>query len=127
MNKRFLRDKWSARSPLRIKEGDYVVATKYADGDPADHFCIGFYDGSFRHFSETRHLVVDGEGKQFRNNGFRRVAKVSVERGTWMVEHLALIKRMGHRFGVWHWLRQPMWVLRHFDIAADREQPNVVP
>ena len=25
-----------------LVRGDYVLATKYADGDPRDHFCVGF-------------------------------------------------------------------------------------
>lgn len=99
-----------------MKPGDYVVATKYRDGDPGDQFCIGFYDGSYDHCGiETRHLVVDSEGKQFRPNGFRRVAKVSARRGTWMVQHLSLIEGMMNRFSVWHWYRAPWRELREWE------------
>jgi len=28
----------------KIKKGDYVLATKYSDGDPKDHFAVGFFD-----------------------------------------------------------------------------------
>jgi hypothetical protein len=93
--------------PPNIKAGDYVLATKYRDGDPVDQFCIGVYAGSFDHFGETRHLVVDADGNQFRRNGFRRVAKVSAKRGAWMVQNLDLIERMKDRFSVWHWYRAP--------------------
>jgi len=95
-----------------LKPGDYVVATKYADGDPGDQFCIGFYSGCYDHYGQTRHLVVDSAGKNFRHNGFRRVARVSAARGTWMVEHLALIDKLMDRFSVWHWYRAPWWELR---------------
>jgi len=27
-----------------MKHGDYVLATKYRDGDPQDHWAVGFYD-----------------------------------------------------------------------------------
>lgn len=75
---------WTHKHPPKPwpKVGDYVVATKYADGDPGDHFCVGYYQGWYDHFGQPRHLVVDGSGKSFRANGFRRVAKVSSERGT---------------------------------------------
>ena len=55
--------------------GDYVLATKYNDGDPCDHFCVGYYAGTFDHAGQKRHLVHDKDGKSFRANGFRRVAK----------------------------------------------------
>jgi hypothetical protein len=93
------------------KKGDYVVATKYADGDPGDQFAIGFYNGSYDHYGQTRHLVIDSEGKNFRNNGFRRVAKVSARRGTWMVQHLHLIEDMMNSASVWLW-----WSLRWSDL-----------
>jgi len=89
------------------KKGDYVVATKYADGDPGDQFCIGFYDGGYDHYGQTRHLVVDSHGKNFRHNGFRRVARVGAKRGTWMVQNIAHIERMMNRFSVWHWWKAP--------------------
>lgn len=89
------------------KRGDYVVATKYADGDPGDQFCIGFYEGNYDHYGKTRHLVVDGDGKQFRSNGFRRVARIGSRRGSWIVKHLAHIEAAKDRFSVWHWVKAP--------------------
>ena len=51
-----------------LKKGDYVLATKFSDGNPADNWCVGFYDrketfGSTNH-PDVRHFVVDGDGKQ---------------------------------------------------------------
>lgn len=68
------------RQPVK---GDYVLATKFSDGDPQDHWCVGFYDQPDR----DRHLVVDAEGKQFRANGFRRVKIISKQRGQWILDH----------------------------------------
>ena len=87
--------------------GAYVLASKYADGDPGDHFCVGFYNGSYDHYGQTRHLVVDNNGINFRANGFRRVAPISHRRGSWMVAHLVHIDRMKDRYSVWHWYRAP--------------------
>lgn len=87
--------------------GDYVVATKYRDGDPQDQFAIGFYAG--RRWSTTepdRHFVVDADGNQFRMNGFRRVKKISRERGRWLLNHLRDIESSSR--SVWWWVRKKM-------------------
>jgi hypothetical protein len=84
--------------------GDYVLATKYGDGDPGDHFAVGYYAG--RTPLNDRHLVVHGEGIPFRANGFRRVKKISAGRGSWLVEHFPEIERSSH--SVWWWARRSM-------------------
>lgn len=76
-----------------VEKGDYVLGTKYRDGDPYDGYAVGFYDGCFDHFGQTRHLVVDGEGKQFRANGFRRVERISSQLGEWIVTNQRAIER----------------------------------
>ena len=70
-----------------LKIGDYVLATKYNDGDPKDHWCIGFYNGVLKLGTTTRYLVIDNDGNQFRANGFRRIKKISGKRGTWILDH----------------------------------------
>ncbi len=112
---RYIRDDWHTAPPVGLTKGDYVLATKYRDGDPCDQFCVGFYDSSFSDGIGSRHMVVDSEGKQFRGNGFRRVARLSHRRGTWIVGHLALIEAHRDRFSVWHWYRAP-W--RELDARA---------
>lgn len=74
-----------------LKKGDYVLATKYSDGDPGDQWAVGFYNGILPKLGGDRHLVVDGEGRQFRRNGFRRVEKISHARGEFIVAHQAEI------------------------------------
>ena len=70
---------------VELKKGDYVLATKYKDGDPGDQWCVGFYDQPLQKGSQVRHLVVDNDGNQFRRNGFRRVEKISHKRGCFIV------------------------------------------
>lgn len=118
--KRYIRDEWSAPTPDNIKNGDYVVATKYRDGDPGDQFCIGFYDTSFDHYGQTRHMVVDNAGKQFRANGFRRVARISKRRGEWMVNNIETIEKLMNRFSVWHWHRAPWSELESIERSPTR-------
>lgn len=92
-----------------LVKGSYVLATKYTDGDPGDHFCVGFYDGLLDELYDSeskRHLVINGKGEQFRNNGFRRVARISTRRGEWIVKHFALIESQD-KISVWHWYRAP--------------------
>lgn len=89
------------------KIGDYVLATKYRDGDPGDHFVVGFYSGSFDNGHEVRHDIVDANGRKFRGNGFRRMALIGQERGAWIVKHAPQIETMRGRYSVWHWYRAP--------------------
>lgn len=70
-----------------LVNGDYVLATKYDDGGPCDHFCVGFYAGRDR----DRHFVVDSDGNQFRLNGFRRVEKITYDEGQQLVEMMPSI------------------------------------
>lgn len=87
--------------------GDYVLATKYSDGDPQDHWVVGFYSGiTASHYNPPRFDVVDGGGKLFRGNGFRRVKKISAERGAWLLKHASDIEFSGK--SLWHFVRCSM-------------------
>ena len=85
-----------------MKEGDYVLATKWSDGDPRDQWCVGFYDRE----ENGRHYVVDSDGKQFRLNGFRRVKKISKSRGEFILNNAKNIEA-NHR-SLWWWNRTSM-------------------
>lgn len=76
------------RMSEELNKGDYVLATKYGDGDPGDQFSIGFYD----RFQDGRHYVVDGDGKQFRGNGFRRCERIAREVGEWLVTYASFLE-----------------------------------
>ncbi len=92
-----------------VKPGDYVLATKYSDGDPKDHWAVGFYDcelPSGHPLLSARHMVINGDGKQMRGNGFRRVAKISAERGAWLLAHASEIEHSGK--SMWGWKRAQM-------------------
>jgi hypothetical protein len=85
------------------EKGDYVLATKYSDGDPHDPWCIGFYDC----FERERHFVVDLDGRTFRARGFRRAKKISKERGDWILSQKEYdLKFSG--FSMWHFARMRM-------------------
>lgn len=96
-----------------MQKGDYVLATKYSDGDPGDGYAVGFYDRLLDKVGGvTRHLVIDGEGKQFRGNGFRRVEPISGAEGRWLIQHFPEFKPLEMDVetealtgkSVWDWL-----------------------
>lgn len=65
--------------PLQI--GDYVLATKYHDGDPGDNWALGYYNGE----RGGRHYVLDGNGQNIRGNGFARAARIRPDVGRWLL------------------------------------------
>jgi hypothetical protein len=69
---------------LSLRQGDYVLATKFADGDPCDHFCVGFVTRVAE--LDGRIFVGDGKCVSFRANGFRRAEVISPEEGAAIVE-----------------------------------------
>ena len=89
-----------------LKDGDYVLATKYSDGDSKDQFSIGFFCGMlFDHNGKQtdRYLVEDDNGQLFRQSGFRRCERISQRIGNLLVAAASMI-RMGDAT-VWHWRR----------------------
>jgi hypothetical protein len=93
-------------NPTNLKKGDYVIATKYSDGDAQDHWCVGFFDCQHGHFGETRYIVVDETGIPFRRNGFRRIAKIKQQRGKWIVDNMKKIELSG--LSVWNFYKCPI-------------------
>ena len=72
--------------------GDYVLATKYSDGDPGDAWALGFYAGEMDMGNDRelikvapRYLVNDSSGKTIRPGGYRRVARVREDVGAWLL------------------------------------------
>jgi len=84
-----------------LKKGDYVLATKWSDGDPRDHWCIGYYTHTD---DRGRYYVIDGNGKQFRGNGFRRIKKIKEEQGKLLLHFSKDIELSGR--SVWGYLRR---------------------
>lgn len=100
-----------------MEKGDYVLATKYADGDPGDQFAVGYFVGMLPKPGGDRYEVADQAGKLFRRNGFRRCEKITHEQGVWLVSRFAEIEAGisefyydddGNRHGksLWDWFEQ---------------------
>ena len=90
-----------------LEKGDYVLATKWDDGDPQDHWCVGFFDGMLKHndLDTDRYLVADSNYKPFRANGFRRAERISQERGEWLLQNANMIESSGK--SLWEWKDEP--------------------
>ena len=82
-----------------IKKGDYVLATKWQNGDPKDQWSVGFFD----RMEDKRYYIVDHDNKQLRMNGFRRIAKISQERGAFLIKNINFIEWSG--YSLWYWKR----------------------
>ncbi|HET7896446.1 MAG TPA: hypothetical protein VFL47_02215 [Flavisolibacter sp.] len=85
----------------QLQKGDYVIATKYDDGDPKDHFAVGFFDSMTWH---NRYNIVTSEGELFRGNGFRKAKKISQEVGAKIVSHIKDIEQNDK--SVWEWVSE---------------------
>ena len=83
-----------------MEKGAYVLATKYSDGDPKDHFCIGYFD---KKTANGRYLVVGENNTQFRNNGFRKCVEISQNDGLVLFSIFKEIQQS--EISLWHWLR----------------------
>jgi len=84
----------------KIIPGDYVLATKFDDGDPCDRFAVGF----FREMLSDNYLVEDKNGQLFSRNGFSRCEKICQRVGNTLVAAMPFI---GDRQGksLWWWRR----------------------
>ena len=82
--------------------GSYVLATKWEDGDPGDHFFVGFVSGYTRH---GRYLIADGDGKIQRANWFRRAEKITADEGAALVAMIPGIQDRNGQSLWWHLAR----------------------
>lgn len=87
------------------RPGELVLATEYHDGDPRNAWGVGYYDGGD---NRGRHWVVDQSGLHLSVNGFRKVEKVSRDRGLFLIENAERIEQDPHHRGLWWWKRSTM-------------------
>lgn len=112
--------------PVRPAVGDYVLATKYSDGDPGDNWALGFYAGELDMGNDRqaikvspRYMVKDGAGNNIRGNGFRRVARIRKDVGRWLLTVAAKQLEQSPPGTVNLWT---MLTPAAFELDADREQ-----
>lgn len=111
----------------QLKIGDYVLATKWRDGDPCDSFCVGFFSGML----EDRFLVVNNYGTLFRASGFRRCEKISHHVGEVLCKAMRIISDRPGR-SLWYWRRHTTQLKKYMEnnekilmnIAMEEEMKN---
>ena len=87
-----------------IVKHDYVLATKYHDGNSAEGWCVGFFDRTEKGEVQDRHFIVSITGLQFRaGSGYRRMSKISKARGEFILSNVDNIE-LSHR-SLWWWKR----------------------
>lgn len=113
--------------------GDYVLATKYEDGDPGDHFAVGYLKEIIDHYGQRRYIVVDNDGNRYRYNGFRRCEKITDELGRWLIKHFPEMEQTKfwyddddqmHGKSVWDWAKEGPKAASEPPLAAAPEEPQ---
>lgn len=91
-----------------IAVGDYVLATKYNDGDPKDGWAVGWVGSITNHFDSIRYIIVDANKTVIgRANGFKRAKRISGEKGAFMVTYGVAIEKW-YGYSMWTMYRTSM-------------------
>ena len=107
----------------RISDGEYVLATKYTDGDPGDHWAVGFLRRRMTEYNPLHFDIVDNNGIPFRGNGFRRIQRVTQRVGKCIVDNTDEIEGSPH--SLWWWKAHYQALLENMgdtDANAERSQ-----
>lgn len=78
-----------------LTKGDYVLATKYVDGDPGDPWAVGFYlEPGPPSLDKPRYRVSHADGSIiYGANGFRRIRRgLRQDVGEWLVKNCAALE-----------------------------------
>jgi len=84
---------------MSIQVGDYVLATRWSDGDPKDPFAVGFV------VSVEEEGFVVSYGYNY-SRMFRKVKKISANRGRFILDNISEIEE-GTK-SLWWWSRRKM-------------------
>lgn len=75
----------------KLSPGDYVLGTKYSDGEAWDPWIVGFYKGQC---GDGRHQIADSFG----NTGrivYRRVENITADQGNYLLANADNLERYG--------------------------------
>lgn len=79
-----------------LSKGDYVLATKYEDGDPGDAWAVGFYsEPGPPSLDRPRYRVTHADGSIiYGPNGFRRIRRgLRADVGAWLIKNADALQR----------------------------------
>ena len=100
------------------KIGDYVLATRWSDGDPGDPWAVGIYAGTHSLNKPLRHMVNNADGTTIRPNGFSKCHPIRKDVGRWLltVAAVQLERSMPVTVNLWTMLTPAA-----FDLELDTE------
>lgn len=80
---------WSLDNGKEVSEGDYVLGTRWGDGEGWDPWFVGFFHGR----DAGRWIVTDGKDYRFRA---RRVEPITREEGDYILARAKYIEEVGY-------------------------------
>ena len=93
----------SAKLMIQPVVGDYVLATKYEDGDPGDPWAVGYYLGQHDFHGTIRYLVGDHVGgDSFRRDGYIKIGLIDRDFGNWLMSAAKILEQSpGGTINLW--------------------------
>jgi hypothetical protein len=79
--------------------GDYVLATKWQDGNSKDHWHVGYFSKE----DQGRYFVNDSNGKCVRPSGFRKCQKIHPAIGAYLIENSDAISSI--KLDLWEYIQ----------------------
>ena len=88
-----------------VEDGDYVIGTRWQDGNPGDPWAVGWVEKLpfLIRDTKSRWYVKDKKGTDL-NGLYRRVKKISAERGDFLIRNADYIEAQ-KRYSVWYFVR----------------------
>ena len=85
----------------KVDVDDYVLASKWSDGDPNDPWAIGFVDKTLPPTSSPRYTLKDADGNPMKFGIFGRAERISEASGYILVVARNIV--MQSHYSVWYW------------------------
>lgn len=95
-----MKDARNSNIYFNMKVGQYVLVSKWSDGNSKDPWGVGFYKST----ENERHFIADNDGNLIRVNGFRRMKKISANEGEYFINNGVDIEISG--MSIWKILKQ---------------------
>ena len=107
-------------SSEELIDGDYVLATKWNDGDSRDHWFVGYFIKK----EGDRYFVGDKDGNLARFNGFRKCKKIHPAIGAYLVKNTLAISSI--KINLWEYVNSSIhdvaieiWEDEHSEVKDD--------
>lgn len=89
---------------MDCREGDFVLATAFADGFPSDAWTVGFVLRVDNRILYRRYMVSWLDAGLIETKWYRSAKRITSEQGEWLLDHRDIINKS--RMSLWWWLEQ---------------------